>query len=434
MCEKAESCTCGDVDDDVKVIDLSHGKATEGLFNECRCDFWMYQCEGGGGSACDYAAEYCCGDYYYDMRLDLGDSGESAAVLYQDNPRCYCDFVDYAQDTFGHVLQPQTFSNKFSDPCAHSFWSDREDELDSLKTIYEVTNGENWTNNSGWLDAKVEHCEWYGVTCNSDGFVIGIELRDNNLRGRLPVYSRYELLDFPFIHRHIQNGIVNLYSLESLDMADNHLTGNIDYLPLYRLNMLTHFDISGNKLTGMMDAIIAPSITHANFSNNRFTSMRRFQSYKVSPLETYRSLDVSNNDIKEDATNLFGEIPFNIEELIASNNDIYGNLPATLNRLPKLRRFDMSFNALSGQLPAFEGSQSSIEKLDVSNQASGFTGPIPVELWRLEFIKVLNVAGNKLRGTIPSSYNHLAVIEELDLSSNLLSGQIPSQLGQLDGK
>jgi len=101
-----------------------------------------------------------------------------------------------------------------------------------------------------------------------------------------------------------------------LDLADNKLTGTIENRPIYNLRVLTRFDVSGNQLRGKAEAIVATSLKYANFSNNGFTSMRHFERYKVSPLQSLRVCDVSNNTIQEDAADLLENIPPNIEQFI----------------------------------------------------------------------------------------------------------------------
>lgn len=185
-----------------------------------------------------------------------------------------------------------------------------------------------------------------------------------------------------------------------------------------------------------MDVLVTSSVTHADFSNNLFTSMHRFEKYKVSPLQTLRFCDVSNNLIEKDATDLLENIPPNIEQFSASNNEIHGELPALLNDLPKLSQFSMSSNALSGSLPIFADSILSLQELDLSNQnqTKGITGPISKDLWRFQSLKKLNLTGNKLTSIIPPSIGSMSVLEEFDLSNNLLESSIPSELGKLDGE
>ena len=285
------------------------------------------------------------------------------------------------------------------------------------------------------MDETVDHCQWYGISCDADGFVTGIDLRDNNLAGQFPVYTRNVNSDENHILNNFweltKNGLANLYELKTLDLAENKLTGTIEYRPLYNLRVLASFDVARNQLSGVVDAQVAPSIKYADFSNNDFTSMRRFVQYKVSSFQSLRFFNMSNNIIQQNATDLLEIIPPNIEEFVASNNNISGSLPGSLDNLQMLRQFNMASNALCGDLPGFRASFATLQELDLSNQTKGFTGPIQGNLWRHLPLKTLHLAGNRLTGTIPSLVGNLAVLEVFDLTNNLLKGSLPSELGLL---
>ena len=394
-----------------------------------------------GGKACDYASEYCCGDYMH--WRDAFFPANSAA--------CYCDFFNYAQSEFEHKLKSQALlvNVEVQDPCGQFETFLREVaeyegyrrewfERPSLEAIYNHTNGQNWINKAGWMDDEIDHCQWYGITCDGDGLVTNIDLRDNNLAGQFPVYSRNEIYGFTYLESdwvYTKYGLANLWNLKMINLANNKLTGTIEYRPLYNLYSLTHFDVSGNKLSGEVETLVTPSLTYVDLSNNRFTSMHRFEKYKKA-FQTLRFCDVSNNRIQIDATELLEYIPPNIEQLIASSNHITGSLPGALNNLPKLRQFDMSSNALYGSLPGFTESFATLQELDLSNQKDGshFSGSIPENIWRSLSLQKLNLAGNKIVGSIPSLVGNLAVLEEFDLSNNNMTGSIPSEFGMLEGE
>ena len=455
FCEAAESCHCEGEDHEVKITTYPGDYAvTDGKLSECKCDFWSHLCQDVGGVACNHAAEYCCGDY-----------GILDKIYFVSSPSCYCDFYNYANQELDHELKVMEFTNaseEFLDPCSQvdMAWRVKYDKIGSgvlqnvlsigsmffslddkgsLKTIYEHTNGPNWINKEGWMNDEMHHCKWYGITCNDDEIIIGIDLRGNNLTGQFPVYTRSHVIWGNLVPEsfwlYTKHGLAELFYLKTLDLADNTLTGTIDYRPLYNLRDLTHFDVSGNQLSGGFDPLVTPSIIYANFSTNLFMSMNRFQPFKLSRLKTLRSCDVSNNNITaKNATDLFNYVPPNIEQLIAFNNNIQGELPASsLNKLPKLRRFKISSNYLSGQMPVFEESFLSLRELDLSNQVEGIPGSIPDDLWSLQFLKILSLAGNKLTGTLPPDVGNLVALESFDVSNNRLSGQIPSEIGQLEG-
>jgi hypothetical protein len=64
-------------------------------------------------------------------------------------------------------------------------------EREALMQLYRATNGPAWTHNDGWaMSAPV--CggwygeDWYGVSCDGNGSVIGPSLTEKNLTGSLP--------------------------------------------------------------------------------------------------------------------------------------------------------------------------------------------------------------------------------------------------------
>ena len=448
FCKGAESLCCGGADQDFKFVTnvLKTSNETVGLYDECKCDFWLRLCEDiQGGTACDFASEYCCGDYAYKRK------NEAVTFTYTNSPTCYCDFFEYAQSEFEHKLKSQALlaNVEFQDPCGQfeTFLRELAEyeglrrelyERPSLEAIYNNTNGQNWTNNAGWMNDTIDHCQWHGITCDDEGFVTTIDLRNNNLAGQFPVYSGNVFDGFTYLKSdwtYTKYGLANLWNLKMINLANNKLTGTIDYRPLYNLVSLTHFDVSGNQLRGKVDALVTPSLTYVDLSNNRFTFMHRFEKYKRS-FQTLRFCDVSNNLIQIDATELLEYIPLNIEHFLASNNGIYGHLPESLNNLPKLRQLEISSNALSGSLPGFTESFATLQELDLSTQKDGnhFSGSIPENIWRSLSLQKLNLGGNRLTGSIPSLVGNLAVLEEFDLSNNTLTGSIPSEFGMLEGE
>lgn len=59
------------------------------------------------------------------------------------------------------------------------------DQCEALVAVFNATGGENWSNNTGWLQTG-DPCQWYGVAC-SDGVIVALDLFGNNLTGALPL-------------------------------------------------------------------------------------------------------------------------------------------------------------------------------------------------------------------------------------------------------
>ena len=83
-----------------------------------------------------------------------------------------------------------------------------ENDRAALVVFYHATDGDNWTINSNWLsDASMG--EWHGVTTDSDGWVTGVDLPENQLSGAIPPE------------------LANLTNLKVLNFAENQLSGEI---------------------------------------------------------------------------------------------------------------------------------------------------------------------------------------------------------------
>ncbi len=65
--------------------------------------------------------------------------------------------------------------------------------------LYNATGGDNWANNTNWV-SEAPVGEWYGVTTDYDGRVIGLDLTENQLTGTIPPVlgdlAKLETLDF----------------------------------------------------------------------------------------------------------------------------------------------------------------------------------------------------------------------------------------------
>ena len=59
---------------------------------------------------------------------------------------------------------------------------DAATDRDALMELFEATSGGSWSNSSGWGTSRPLG-EWYGVTVDSGGRVIKLDLHENNLKG-----------------------------------------------------------------------------------------------------------------------------------------------------------------------------------------------------------------------------------------------------------
>ena len=280
-------------------------------------------------------------------------------------------------------------------------------QREALVALYNATEGANWRNNTNWLsDAPIG--DWHGVTTSNEGEVLGLSLRDNNLRGSIPPE------------------LCNLTKLEQLQLDNNQLSGEIPP-ELGNLSNLTSLWLSRNQLSGEI-----PS-TLGNLSNLTFLSIWNTQlSGSIPPqlgnLSNLTFLQLPNNQLSGEIPPQLGNLS-NLTYLDLSRNQLTGSIPPELGNLSNLTFLWLSRNQLSGEIPSTLGNLSNLTFLGLSsNQLSG---SIPSQLGNLSNLTDLRLYANQLSGSIPPQLGNLSNLTFLSLSSNQLSGSIPPQLGNL---
>ncbi|KAK9081492.1 hypothetical protein Syun_030816 [Stephania yunnanensis] len=97
-------------------------------------------------------------------------------------------------------------------------------------------------------------------------------------------------------------------------------------------------------------------------------------------------------------------------------------------QLTGLWYFDVRNNSISGSIPQYIGNCTSFQVLDLSYNL--LTGEIPFNIGFLQ-VATLSLQGNQLTGRIPPVIGLMQALAVLDLSCNRLSGPIPAILGNL---
>ena len=109
---------------------------------------------------------------------------------------------------------------------------DSQEDRAVLAELYSATDGANWEDSSNWLSDRPVR-EWYGVTNDANGRVIGLYLWENQLAGSIPPeLAGLSNLTYLFLRNNQLSGTIppelgNLSNLTVLFLRNNQLTGCI---------------------------------------------------------------------------------------------------------------------------------------------------------------------------------------------------------------
>ena len=314
-------------------------------------------------------------------------------------------------------------------------------ELDALIAFYQATDGDNWTDNSGWdLSASPDEVtnDWFGITVQQ-GHVRRLYLPNNNLNGSIPS----EIGNLALLT------VLNLQS-DPIAISKNRLTGKIpvEIGTLIQLQVLRLFH---NGLSGPIPSEIGGlvNLTDLNLGMNDLSGTLPEEISHLTKLTEFRAddndlegvipagivnltslirLNLSSNQLTGSIPNGIGQLT-QLETLNLSANQLSGSIPAGIESLTRLTRLNLGNNQLTGEIPPGIGNLSSLVELFLNNNL--LSGDIPSGLWTLSNLKLLYLFSNGLGGQIPPQVSNLAALDELYLQNNQLDGPIPPALGSL---
>ena len=338
-------------------------------------------------------------------------------------------------------------------------------DIGVLISLYNVTDGPNWTRSEGWTSGA-DLGDWYGVIVDAQGRVTGLSLANNGLRGPLP--GELGLLDqLTVLHLAVNDlsgsvpeDLGGLTLLRELDLRHNRRLRGALPADMTGLSRLESLRLDGTDLCvypdpdmlAWLDGIAEGGAHHCRVTErdalaafyaatngpgwvnnagwNEAVSLEDWHGLKVDYLGRVIAMELPGN-------RLAGLFPrelaalSNLEILNLSDNELTGSIPPGLGDLSNLARVSLRENRLTGPIPPELGRLSRLTRLVL--QENRLSGLIPPELGDLAKLELLTLHKNQLSGPIPPALGGLDQLEDLTLNDNALTGPIPSELGRLTG-
>ena len=237
--------------------------------------------------------------------------------------------------------------------------SDRE----VLVTLYHAADGANWRNSTNWLsDAPLN--EWHHVSVDSKGRVTRLDLKDNQLTGKIPPelgnLVSLELLELGVnqLSGKIPPELGNLANLTVLFLTFNQLTGEIPP-ELGNLANLESLDLSGNQLRGCVPSSLQNQLSSTNLGGLSFCRGSDASTATPRPMPVssdrevlvtlYHAADGAN---WRNSTNWLSDAPLNEWHHVSVDSK------------GRVTRLDLKDNQLTGEIPPELGNLANLEFLD----------------------------------------------------------------------
>ncbi len=279
-----------------------------------------------------------------------------------------------------------------------------QQELDALVALYNATDGNNWTNNSGW-DINASPCDvdndWFGVTVEN-GHVTYLYLQDNNLNGVIPseIGNLSWLIRFYAYNNNLTGSIPpeigTLSNLRVVNLYNNVLDGAIPD-EFYNLTELTGIQIFNNNLSGSISPLIENLIN-------------------------LRSLYLYGNQLTGSIPSEIGNLAV-LQYLYLNGNQFSGAIPTQIGNLTQLKSLSLQQNQLTGTIPSSIGNLSNLNLFIVGNNS--LEGEIPESLFNLTALNYFHVNNNQLSGEISTNIENFVNVQSIYLNGNQFSGDVP---------
>jgi serine/threonine protein kinase len=272
---------------------------------------------------------------------------------------------------------------------------------------------------------------WNGVYCmnGSDyAHVIEIRLLNNNLGGTLvPELGNLKELKILDVMWNRMSGTIpatigNLYNMVLLLLNGNQFTGPLPN-ELGNLQKMIRIQLDQNNFTGPIPPTFSnlTSIQHLHLNNNSFSGTVP-KGLGSLPQLVHVLLDSNNltGALPEDLANATQLLIIQLD-----NNQLNATIPTSYAQIPTLLKLSLKNCGMYGPIPSFAASPL-LGVLDLS--LNNLSGPLPNASYSAN-MTTIDFSYNQITGTVPASFGDLSKLQYLSVRNNMLSGNIPANLG-----
>ncbi|XP_074338717.1 uncharacterized protein LOC141676893 isoform X2 [Apium graveolens] len=253
-----------------------------------------------------------------------------------------------------------------------------------------------------------------------------LSLWGNNLSGKLP-YQIGLLLKLMYLSLSGNNvggkltcQIGMLSELNYLSLWGNNLSGELPY-QIGMLSKLNYLSLRGNSLSGKLPSSLS-NLTQLHVLDVSYNQLSGFIPNELGNLSNLAYLYLGENDLSGSIPSELGNLS-NLEELYLQKNRLTGRIPSALGSSTKLKNMYLSDNQLSGSFDLHDANLTHLVTLDVSRNS--LTGSVPA--FKCSSLRYLSLSDNLLSGNIPNELGNCYLLSKLRLDNNNLTGSIPKK-------
>ncbi|CAN6582013.1 unnamed protein product [Malus baccata var. baccata] len=267
-------------------------------------------------------------------------------------------------------------------------------------------------------DSSTDCCSWVGVTCSSNGRVVGLDISSQYISGGIDSSS----------------SLFDLQHLQSLNLADNFFyEGSRIPSAIGKLTNLRYLNLSNYHVKIPVEISHLTRLEVLDISQSYILSSEQLEIPKFSilfqNLTELTELYLDRIDLSAEGTHwcqvISSSLP-NLRVLSLYGTNLSGPIDQSLAKLQSLSVIQLgdSPNSISGPIPEFFSNFSNLTVLNLDG--NNISAPVPGFFANFSKLTTLSLRDCGLNGTFPKQIFQVPTLQTLDLSFNLeLHGSLP---------